>query len=122
MKFSQLKFLTDENVSPKVLAFLRDEGFAVIDVKEKDWQGKEDAFLLAQSLSEQYFIITHDGDFGMLAVNGAEPFFGIIYLRLKNLKFANIIRVLKDLLNLDLDVEIGTLIVVGEKKVRIRKV
>ncbi len=90
MKFSQLKFLTDENISPKILAFIRGEGFTVIDVKENNWQGRDDTFLLSQSLLENCFIITHDGDFGMLAVNSGEPFFGIVYLRLKDLKAENI--------------------------------
>jgi len=122
MKFSQLKFLTDENISPKILTFLRDEDFTVIDVKEKGWQGREDTFLLAQALSEKYFIITHDADFGMLAVNSGEAFYGIVFLRLKDLQPGNITRVMKDLINLDLDIEPGTLIVVGERKIRIRTI
>jgi predicted nuclease of predicted toxin-antitoxin system len=107
---------------PQNRNFLRDEGFTVIDVKEKGWQGREDTFLLAQALSEKYFIITHDADFGMLAVNSGEAFFGVVFLRLKDLQSENMIRVMRDIINLNLDIEPGTLIVVGEKKIRIRKV
>jgi predicted nuclease of predicted toxin-antitoxin system len=78
--------------------------------------------LLAQSLSEERFVIPHDADFGRLIVNRNELFFGVIYLRLKDLRTENVIRVLKDVIKLKLDVETGTIVVIGEKKVRIRKI
>jgi len=39
MKINSLKFLTDENVSPKVVSYLRKKGVDVVDVKEKGWHG-----------------------------------------------------------------------------------
>lgn len=41
-----LKILADENMSPRVVAFLRLQGLNVIDVKEMCWQGTEDRYLL----------------------------------------------------------------------------
>jgi hypothetical protein len=35
MKLNQVKILTDENISPKLVAFLRQVGFDVRDVKEE---------------------------------------------------------------------------------------
>jgi predicted nuclease of predicted toxin-antitoxin system len=46
MKFHQLRFLTDENISPKVVTFLRNHGLDVLDTKEQGWQGKSDDELL----------------------------------------------------------------------------
>ncbi|MCE2396952.1 DUF5615 family PIN-like protein [Candidatus Poribacteria bacterium] len=46
MKFHQLRVLTDENVSPKVVAFLRNHGLDVLDTKEQKWHGKSDDELL----------------------------------------------------------------------------
>lgn len=41
MKFCEIRILTDENISPKVLTFLRERGIDVIDTKEQNWNGKE---------------------------------------------------------------------------------
>lgn len=35
MKFPQIKILTDENISPKVVAFLRGNGIDVRDTQEE---------------------------------------------------------------------------------------
>ncbi|GJQ50449.1 hypothetical protein KsCSTR_23680 [Candidatus Kuenenia stuttgartiensis] len=40
MKFCEIRILTDENISPKVLPFLRERGIDVIDTKEQSWHGK----------------------------------------------------------------------------------
>ena len=69
MDLQALKVLTDENVSPRVVAFLREKGLDLVDVKEKGWYGADDKFLLAIALEERRFILTHDGDFGTLAIN-----------------------------------------------------
>ncbi len=45
MDFHELRFLSDENISPKVVTFLRNHGLAVFDVKEQGWQGKSDLAL-----------------------------------------------------------------------------
>jgi predicted nuclease of predicted toxin-antitoxin system len=42
-----LKILTDENISPRVVSFLRGKGLDVINVKEQGWQGSADKFLMA---------------------------------------------------------------------------
>ncbi|MBW2430389.1 MAG: DUF5615 family PIN-like protein [Deltaproteobacteria bacterium] len=37
MKLQDVKILADENISPKVVAFLRSAGLDVLDVKEQSW-------------------------------------------------------------------------------------
>jgi predicted nuclease of predicted toxin-antitoxin system len=122
MKFSQITFLTDENISTKVLEFLRERGLEVIDVREQKWQGSSDIFLLKETLHTNSFIITFDADFGTLAINKNVPFFGILYLRSKNLKSENTIRILRKLITKNPEIEPGTIIVADENKVRFRKV
>ncbi|MCK6466935.1 MAG: hypothetical protein L6Q53_01900 [Candidatus Brocadia sinica] len=61
-------------------------------------------------IKEKQFIITHDVDFGTLAINEGVSFYGIIYLRLKNVKVSNVITVLEKLLMLDTDLQEGALI------------
>jgi len=41
-----MKVLTDENISPRVVSFLRGRGLDTVDVKEKGWQGATDKFLM----------------------------------------------------------------------------
>ena len=56
MKLAAIKILADENVSPKVVAYLRGIGIDVLDVKEQRWFGKEDVELLSTAYHEQRFV------------------------------------------------------------------
>jgi len=53
----------------------------VLDVKECGWIGRTDRELLQSSTNEQRVIVTHDADFGRLAIAGGEPVVGIVFLR-----------------------------------------
>lgn len=120
MQSSNLRILADENISPRVVSFLRQNGWDVIDVKEENWHGVEDEILLEQAHSDQRFILTLDSDFGSLAINEERAFFGIIYLRLRNLGFSNCIRVLQKLIQLELELAQGMILVIDEARIRIR--
>jgi len=122
MKIRSLKVLTDENVSPLIVSFLRQKEIDVADVKEKGWQGTEDKYLMKIAYTEKRFIMTHDADFGTLAINEGVPCYGIIYMRFKNLKLANMINVLEKLFVLDKDITEGVLIVVEDTRLRIRTI
>lgn len=122
MKPGRTKILTDENVSPRVVAFFRTRGFDVRDIKEMGSFGLSDREILALAHSEQRVVITHDADFGMLAINQAVPFTAIIYLRLKNHSPAAVINVIDKFLSTGFDVAIGMLIVIEEERVRVRTV
>ena len=78
MKFRSLKMLADENISPKAVSFLRQEGIDILDTKEEKWHGKNDEYLLEKAYSDNRFILTHDSDFGTLAVNERKNYYGII--------------------------------------------
>ncbi len=121
MNIKSVKLLADENISPKVVAFLREQGIDVLDVKEQQWFGKDDEELLEHAYSQNRFVLTHDADFGKLAINEKQPYHGIIYFRLRNLKPANVIIVCERLLSLEIEFRQGTIIVVEEARIRIRK-
>lgn len=120
MKLLIVKFLTDENISPKVVRALRNLGLDIIDVKERHWCGKEDEELLSIAYQDRRFVFTHDSDFGTLAINEGKPCYGILYLSPKNLQSKNVIRICEQVFNRDMDVYPGTIIVVEETRVRIR--
>ena len=122
MRPGNLRFLTDENVSPRLVIFLREKGHNVLDVKEKEWHGKDDAFLLRKAAKTRRFIISHDRDFGKLAINQRQHCYGVIYLRLRDQRSANVVRVIQEFLDRDLDIRAGTLVVIRESQARIRRV
>lgn len=121
MIFHTIKVLTDENISPKVVSFLRRNGIDVLDTKEQSWFGKEDEKLLEIAYKEQRFILTHDSDFGTLAIHEGKRYYGIIYIRVRNLRSQNVIRVCEQLFKLKTELTPGTIIVVEDARLRIRK-
>lgn len=81
MILSELTFLTDENISPTVVAFLRAKGADVLDVKEARLDGSSDRKLLALAFVESRVVLTHDMDFGQIVHTEKVDFTGIIYLK-----------------------------------------
>lgn len=122
MKFNSVKILADENISPRILSFLRAKGIDAADVKEKGWQGSNDRYILDMAYADERFILTHDSDFGTLAINEGAPCYGIIYIRLKNLKVDNVCSVLEKLLKIDIKITKGSIVVVEDARVRVRSV
>lgn len=66
-KLSDYTFLTDENIDPELVSFLRENGFNVFDVKENQLFGSSDETLLELAFKNNKVIVTRDSDFGTLA-------------------------------------------------------
>lgn len=120
MRLSDFKLLTDENVSPRVVSFLRENGFDVLDVKESSMNGTSDHFLLELAFREQRFVVTHDADFGTLAINNEQHCYGVLYLRLMKQSALNVIEVLKTLIAMNPELSSGSLVVINETRIRVR--
>jgi len=73
--------LTNENIHPAVVMFLRAAGFDALTAAEAGLLGSEDVAVLRRAAAENRFALTHDADFGRLASAAGEPFVGIVYLR-----------------------------------------
>ena len=80
-ELKRLKLLTDENIQPEVVDFLRQNNFDVLDIKELNFIGKSDDFIFKFANNKNRIIITHDSDFGRLLFSKSFQFSGIIYLR-----------------------------------------
>ncbi len=79
---SDARLLTDENIHPQVVSFLRDRECDVLDVKERDHMGASDRSLVQLAAEEQRTILTHDRDFGRLLMAQEQRLpTGVIYLR-----------------------------------------
>ena len=80
MKALDFPLLADENVHPDVIVFLREAGLDVKSVAEQGSYGLPDTQVLQQATESGRAVLTHDSDFGGLALMGAQ-FIGIIYIR-----------------------------------------
>jgi predicted nuclease of predicted toxin-antitoxin system len=125
MNLRQYTFLADENVHIDVIIHLRSQGLNVISVKDIGLIGEDDLNILRKANSEQRAIITHDSDFGTLAILSGEPVIGILYLRPGHINPIFTIGTLNVLFDQEIDVE-QPFIIVAERtgkdvKIRVRK-
>lgn len=75
MKLADCAFLTDENIDSERVAWLREQGLDVLDVKESGLFGMPDQDILQQAWVEQRIVISQDSDFGTLVFRDAAQFF-----------------------------------------------
>ena len=73
--------------------------------------GRTDADLMRQSVADNRVIVTHDPDFGTLAILGGEPVVGIVFLRPGHINSQFTIQTLQTLLLADPDLVVPFLIV-----------
>ena len=115
MKTGDFSLMADENVDAEVISFLRNHGFDVLDVREANFHGTTDLDLLRLAVGQQRLIVTHDGDFGMLAIRQGEPVIGIIYIRPGHISPAFTIETIRTILDRNPEVEAPFLLVARRK-------
>jgi predicted nuclease of predicted toxin-antitoxin system len=119
VRLADSRWLTDENIHPEVVAHLRARELDVLDVRERGWQGWGDDGLLEEAYREGRVVLTHDGDFGTLALLGRRPVVGIVRVRPGHIRAQVTIDTLDRLLALDLELSPPFLIVVQGGLVRL---
>lgn len=119
MRLAESRWLTDENVHPDVVAHLRSRGLDVLDVKERGWHGRADEAILDEAYRSGRIVLTHDGDFGALALLGGRPVVGIVRVRPGHVRSEVTTDALDRLLALDIDPPSPFLIVVQAGLVRL---
>ena len=73
--------LADENIHSGVIAFLHEQGCDVLSISGQGLWGLPDVDVLRLAQKGKRVILTHDSDFGGLAILNSQPYIGIIYLR-----------------------------------------
>lgn len=73
--------LADENIHPDVVQALQHQGKDVRTVRGEGLVGADDVAIIRIAHAQGRVVLTHDADFGRLAVQAGEPFTGILYLR-----------------------------------------
>ena len=81
MTLRDFPLLADQNIHPAVVGWLRGEGFDVLTAADAGLAGAADTAVLARAVADGRVVLTHDADFGTLAVAGGSPLVGIVYLR-----------------------------------------
>jgi len=113
--------LADANVAVEVVAFLRSQGADVVSIVERGWSHLADDEILARSLALRRFVLTHDADFGRLAVAEGRPYHGILQLRPGDDPPDVVIAGLRPLLRLSIDWTPPMIAVYRGGRLRIRR-
>jgi predicted nuclease of predicted toxin-antitoxin system len=121
MKPLDWPLLADENIHADVVSGLVARGKDVRSIRERAF-GLDDREVLRMAHAEGRVVLTHDADFGTLAVRDGEPHTGIVYLRPGHIAPTFVLEMLAAIETADLNVH-GGFILVAERKadqVRIR--
>ena len=120
MRLLHFALLTDENIGPSIVRFLRDRGFNVLDAKEEGLIGRTDLELVRTAYAQERVIVTHDRDFGRIGVDLSEPLIGVIYLRPGHISPQFTIASLEAVLVRDLDFEPPFIVVIERTTTEVR--
>ena len=122
MNLFDFPLLADENIHPDVIQYLREQGHDVLSVYEAGLVGKSDTSVLRIAQESGRVVISHDSDFGGIALAKNEPFTGIIFLRPGHISSNFTIQTLRTLAERQIDVQSPFIIVAARKlkTVRIR--
>ena len=113
--------VTDANIALSIVRFLRSQGLDVISTREEGWQHHEDQDVLANAHAMCRFVLTHDSDFGRLAIHLKRPITGIIHLRPGGRPSAEVIADLQNLLEMHVDWTPPLIAVYRSGRLRIRR-
>ena len=121
-----LPLLADENVHPEVVTSLRAQGRGVVTVVELGLIGAADIIILRRAHADGRVVLTHDADFGALAVHAGERMVGIVYVRPGHISPRFVIEALASLDSSTVVVEIPFVVVIERHgdavRVRVRQV
>jgi len=113
--------LSDANVALKIVRFLRGEGVDVRSLSEEGLGGLDDEAILELARAERRFVLTHDRDFGRLAVADGVPLHGILYLRPGDRPPEPVIDELRELLRFQCDWTPPLIAVYRDRRLRLRR-
>lgn len=125
MLIKDYSFITDENIPPQVVSFIRNTGIDVFDIKEQGLSSTSDASIIQLAIETNRIILTQDSDFGTLFFKEAMKLTGIVYIRPGHAASSELIKIISSLFNQEIDITIPFIIVaelLSDKiKIRIRE-
>ena len=121
MNLLEFKYLTDENIPPRAVAWLKAKGLDVFDIKNEGLGGTLDEDILPIAETEHRVIITQDSDLGTILFQAGLQNAGVIFLRPGHVSSERIIQSLENLFSADIDARIP-FILVGDAKQDVFKI
>jgi predicted nuclease of predicted toxin-antitoxin system len=118
-----MRLLLDNNLSPRLVEVLGKEGWDVVHVRELGLHAATDRVVLDTARADDRVLVSADTDFGALLAASHEPGPSIVLVRrvvgrrvevLAGLLLANLPAVEEDL-------RVGSIVVIGEDSLRIRR-
>jgi predicted nuclease of predicted toxin-antitoxin system len=115
-------FLTDENISPTIVQFLRDRGFSVKDVAEEGMSGVDDAAIMNFARQEGRALITFDKHFANILLYPPSSHCGVVRIRIHPPLLSDIIQALDNFLQqFNLATIRGALVILERDGFRVRR-
>ena len=113
--------VADMDIGVPVVHFLRAPGGDVISVREEGWGNLTDSEILARAHAMGRFVLTHDSDFGTLAVHRHESITGILFLRPGGRRPAEVISDIEALMAAEINWAPSVLAVYRAGRLRLRR-
>jgi predicted nuclease of predicted toxin-antitoxin system len=105
MKLLDFPLLTDENIDPDLVAYLRLVGFDVLDIKESGMQATADDSIIRLGNQTGRVVLTEDRDFCRIIFTQNPEFTGVVYFRPGSFFSAYHIATMEGLLKINPDLE-----------------
>ena len=112
--------VADMDIGIPVIQFLRESRIDIVSSVEMQWGHLSDEQILAHAMDR--FVLTHDSDFGTLAVFRGYPLTGIIYLRPGGRLPSEVIADLRDIMAAPVDWTPPMIVVYRSGRLRIRRI
>ena len=113
--------VADMDIAVPVVHFLQRQGVDVLSAREEGWGNLTDSQILARAHAMTRFVLTHDADFGTLAVHRGEAITGILYLRPGGRPPAEVVADVQALMEAEIDWTPPVIAVYRAGRLRLRK-
>jgi predicted nuclease of predicted toxin-antitoxin system len=114
--------VADMDIAAPVVHFLRAQGVDVLSAREEGWGDLTDSQILARAHAMTRVVLTHDSDFGTLAVHRGEVITGIVYLRPGGRPPAEVMADVQALMAAEIDWTPPVIAVYRAGRLRLRKI
>lgn len=118
-----MRFLVDESLSPRVAQLLRIAGHDAVHVREIGLTSAADPVVLEAAAEDERVLITADTDFGGLLVQGRKRQPSVVLFRgeVSRRAESQASVLLANLQQIQADLEEGAIAVIGDRRMRVRR-